>query len=198
MTTSVNKEIEKRYFVNPKQLKSFLRSTKAASADGSKPWAIKVEKIEQYYIAKSRGNTVRLRISRDELGEIKCVLCIKGGNDKVNEVETLVPYEFAKALVENFSYTKITKTRKTVDLHYKGLKLEIDVFSGLHKGLIIAEIEVPKEDFQFKKGVLPPFLEKELDSNESRALSNFGLSLIETREAFLGMIEDLKLNQFLS
>lgn len=165
------REIENRYFtsITPDNIDSLINC-------GLKH--LSTEKICQHYLAKSDGNTVRLRESiRDD--QITYVLCIKGSGDGENEVEEDVSPAFARPIMNGvFNTTFIEKIRYTFELGYAGLKIEIDFFQGTLLGLVIAEIEIPNDDFIIPDYAIPSFIRYKLKGDAKKALSNYDLSLM--------------------
>ncbi len=113
------------------------------------PMAIKETKITQGYLTSVPERTVRVRIK----GE-KGFLTIKGiGNETGTtrfEWETEIPVKDANELLKLCEPGIINKTRFIIP-EKSGLKFEVDVFHGDNEGLIVAEIELPSEDFPFEK-----------------------------------------------
>jgi adenylate cyclase len=68
-------------------------------------------------------------------------------------MEYPIPAADAQALIGLRRGAVIEKVRHIVP--YAGLTWEVDVFAGENAGLIIAEIELPHEDYRLE---LPPFV----------------------------------------
>ena len=69
-----------------------------------------------------------------------------GFGEEVHEVETILNEEQYNELLEYFTIgDAISKTRYAIPMN-NGTKWEVDVFSGKHKGTIVAEIELPTPD----------------------------------------------------
>lgn len=120
--------------------------------------ATKAYPIDQGYLHASPP-TLRVRV-RGEQG----FLTIKGGSDKSGlareEYEYEIPLSDAKALLALCGSRRLTKTRYLVP--YAGYTWEVDVFSGRHEGLILAELEVTSLDETFP---LPPWVGDEVTGN---------------------------------
>lgn len=173
--SNAQREIEHRYFtcLSPSDTESLLSCGLEL---------IKEENITQHYIAKSHGNTVRLRRS-ESAGEISYVICVKGQGDGVNEVEDPVSPVFALPIMDGaFNTPSISKKRYTFLLGYAGLKIEVDFFEGALFGLVIAEIEVPHDKFSIPEHVLPGFIKRIMSDAERFALSNYGLAMMSDDE----------------
>lgn len=174
--TSVMKEIEYKYQVDIEACLAYIAS--------NEKHALRIEDIEQHYIAKENGNTVRLRVSH--IGEyVERVLCIKSNGADINEAEEGVSEAFADAIIsDNFKTSKVNKRRVTFAFDHDGhiLKLEIDVYKDKLVGLIIAEVEVPHKGFEIPSEALPSFVIRKMTRGESKYLSNYALSLMERSE----------------
>ena len=143
---------------------------------------VKKEAITQHYIAKSMGNTVRLRRTTSGSGT-DYVLCVKGSGEGINELQYYVDLDFARPILDGaFNTPFIEKTRHTFDLGYQGFKIEIDVFHGELTGLIIAEIEVPDLSIAIPDSVLPDYIKRIMTPEEKRELSNYGLALMDAEQ----------------
>lgn len=112
--------------------------------------------IKQGFLNSNKNRTVRIRIL-DDLGYIT----VKGISNKTGttrfEWEKEIPLKEAETLLLLTEQDPIEKFRYLVK--NKDLLFEIDVFEGLNKGLIIAEIELENENQNFDK---PNWLGKEV------------------------------------
>lgn len=102
------------------------------------------QKIFQGYISKTPAIRVRQK------GE-KFYLTVK--EVKVfnrMEFETEIDKETFDKLWATTKGSRVEKTRYTLPAG-NNLIWEIDVFEGSNKGLLLAEIELPSEDFEFEK-----------------------------------------------
>ena len=113
-------------------------------------------RIVQGYICSEKGRTVRVRI-RDDKG----YLTVKGAASSSGlsryEFEREVPLEDAEQMLRLCEQESINKERYLVP--YKGHTWEVDVFHGANEGLILAEIELSREDEPFER---PSWLGKEV------------------------------------
>ena len=102
--------------------------------------------IVQGYLSTDPNRTIRVRTVRDRYG----YLCIKGlkQNLSAKEDEVEISYDSAQKILKLCGEMTIAKLRYRVP--WEDLIFEIDVFSGRHDGVIIAELELPSEDHQFK------------------------------------------------
>jgi len=106
-------------------------------------------RITQGYLSSVPERAVRVRIS-----DKKGFLTIKGiGNDSGTsryEWEREIPLHEAKELMLLCEGGVIDKTRFLVP-ETTGLTFEVDEFYGVNQGLVMAEIELPSENYAFEK-----------------------------------------------
>jgi adenylate cyclase len=150
----MNVEIERKFLIDFDELK---REAPLIFQNGIN--------ISQGYIAKTDNHTVvRVRVAND-----KAFLTVKGKNIGATrpEFEYSIPFNDGQEMLETLCDKKIQKTRYLykIDNH----TWEIDVFSGIHKGLIIAEIELSSEDEYFFK---PSWLMQEVTYDKKYYNSN--------------------------
>jgi CYTH domain-containing protein len=102
--------------------------------------------IQQGYLCRGNGKTVRIRLA----GE-KAFLTIKGSREGITraEFEYEIPFGEGEELLTLCDDAIIEKKRHVVK--YKGFKWEVDEFQGENEGLVVAEIELDKEDQQFER-----------------------------------------------
>ena len=115
--------------------------------------------IRQGYLSLDPERTVRVRLKGN-----KGYLTIKGASDESGwsrfEWEKEISADEAEQLLALSLQGKIEKTRYIVPLSgQEPLVVEVDVFEGEHKGLILAEIELPSRDMKIE---LPEWLGKEV------------------------------------
>lgn len=113
------------------------------------PHVVGSTKITQSYISTDPERTVRVCIE-----STKGFLTIKGSPNQTGvsrfEWENEIPINEAEDLLKICEPGTIQKTRFIVP-EKTGLNFEVDVFHGDNEGLIIAEIELPTEGYQFVK-----------------------------------------------
>lgn len=113
--------------------------------------------IRQGYLALNERCSVRVRTWND-----KAYLTIKSkavkGSFSRYEFEKEISVAEAEALLALAMSGKIEKTRWIVPLQ-DGLVCEVDEFKGLNSGLVMAEVELQREDQDFQK---PDFIGKEV------------------------------------
>ena len=100
----------------------------------------------QGYLNRDKERTVRVRIA----GE-KAFLTIKGVTRGATraEYEYEIPVADAEPLLKLCDGPLIEKTRHTVAC--SGITWEIDEFHGENEGLVVAEVELQKEDQYFER-----------------------------------------------
>lgn len=112
--------------------------------------------IEQGYFATDPGRTVRIRIRDD-----KAYLTIKGPSTNEGlsryEFEIEIPVDDAKMMMTMCMPGQIIKERYLVRSGQH--VVEVDEFEGDNKGLVVAEIELEREDEAYEK---PDFLGREV------------------------------------
>lgn len=111
--------------------------------------------IKQGYIQTVDYTTVRVRICDKE-----AFLTIKGKSEGASrlEFEYSIPLSDAEAMLTNLCASSlIDKTRYLVE--HEGHVWEVDVFEGANKGLIVAEIELDREEEYF---ALPEWVREEV------------------------------------
>lgn len=113
--------------------------------------------LQQGYLSRDKGRTVRVRI-----WDKSAFLTIKGANTGASrpEFEYPIPVDDALQLLQLCPPPIISKTRHIYK--YEGNKWEIDEFHEELEGLILAEIEIPSEDYQFK---IPAFVGKDVTND---------------------------------
>lgn len=123
-------EVERKFLINPTE------------------WE-KVEKGQgtlymQGYISTDPSKTVRVRVAGT-----KGFLTIKGATTGVSrgEFEYEIPVDDAQQMLNSFCPSRIMKTRH--EIIYHGKLWEVDVFLDQNEGLIVAEIELNREDETF-------------------------------------------------
>ncbi len=129
----MSKEIERKFLVS----------------EDFKKYASKSYKIAQGYLSAVPERTVRIRI-RDHQGFITIKGISNASGTTRFEWEKEIPVNEAENLLLLCEPTIIEKTRHIVPAN-DNLYFEVDEFLGENKGLIIAEIELPHENTEFKK-----------------------------------------------
>lgn len=111
--------------------------------------------FRQSYLAETDRAVVRVRIIDGK----DAVITIKSGKSDLSrsEFEYPVPLADAEALTGLRQGSELSKTRFRAP--YGGRTWEVDVYSGDNAGLVVAEIELEKEEAAVK---LPPWLGREV------------------------------------
>lgn len=135
-------EIERKYLVKNSSYKDL---------------ASQKREIAQGYLTRKPERTVRVRIS----GE-KGYLTVKGITTSFtrHEYEYEIPLSDACEMLAMCEKGIVEKCRYIVD--FKGHRWEVDEYQGALKGLVVAEIELAREDVEFS---LPSFVGKEVTGN---------------------------------
>ena len=128
--------------------------------------AVRSLRMQQGYLARGGGNTVRVRTAGD-----RAWLTVKGpspnGISRL-EWEKEIPVADAEELLALCVGAVIDKTRWIVPVEGaspsagKGRYFEVDEFHGDNEGLVVAEIELDSEDEKFPK---PQWLGEEVTSD---------------------------------
>ncbi len=138
------KEIERKFLVN----------------GDFRPFITKTINIVQGYLSSNPDRTVRVRTWGN-----KAFITIKGKSSSDGtsryEWEKEIDYKDALSLLDLCEPGIIKKHRHIIPLN-KTLKFEVDEFFEENKGLIIAEIELPKPDYPFPA---PKWLGKEVTND---------------------------------
>lgn len=103
--------------------------------------------VKQGYLSLSKKRTVRIRISGD-----KGFLTVKGKSYGATrqEYEYEIPYQDALEMIEN-QCKKYLIEKLRYEIRFKNNTWEVDEFSGMNKGLVVAEIELEDEEQDFEK-----------------------------------------------
>jgi len=136
-------EIERKFLVNNTQFLLGLKGTE----------------FKQGYLNRE-GATVRVRVAGDQ-----AFLTIKGKTEGISraEFEYPIPVNDAEAMLATLcALAPIEKTRYLIN--HSNKCWEVDVFHGVNKGLIVAEVELHSEDEAL---VLPEWVGAEV-SHEAR------------------------------
>ena len=124
--------------------------------------------IEQGYLAKVTGATIRVRVRDRKHGSVT----IKSRSHDISrhEFEYDIPLADARALLRLCGDARLSKRRHRIE---RGdLVWEIDEFRGRHRGLVIAEVELTRRN---QKIDLPEWIGK--DVSRARKYQNSYLAL---------------------
>lgn len=113
--------------------------------------------IKQGYLNSDPERTVRVRVYGNQ-----GFLTIKGKSENLTrkEYEYDIPSYEAEALLDLCEKPLIEKTRNLCQ--HEGHVWEVDVFEGVNRGLILAEIELTREDEKFS---IPNWAGKEVSTD---------------------------------
>jgi adenylate cyclase len=102
--------------------------------------------IVQAYLVNEPGKVIRIRVT-----DFNGFITIKGENTGATrpEFEYPIPREEALSILELFPSKRIDKIRYKIE--FEGHIWEIDEFFEENEGLILAEIELEREDEPFEK-----------------------------------------------
>lgn len=146
-------EIERKFLVN------------SAAVSKIATHASAIKKITQGYLFNEPSKTIRVRLSESNKRQT-AYLTIKG--PKIGSMSVVfeysIPYDDGLHLLTMCEHT-LTKTRYNItDDH--GQQWEVDVFDGLNKGLVVAEIEMADAD---QHVVLPEWVGREVTTDPNYA-----------------------------
>ncbi len=124
--------------------------------------------IVQGFLSRESGRTVRVRIRGD-----KGFITIKGKGTAAAhpEFEYEIPLDDAVQIMRLCEPPIIEKTRYIV--MHEGNRWEVDEFHGSLQGLVIAELEIPYEGYQFH---LPGFIGREVTGDRRYYNSQLGFT----------------------
>ena len=108
-------------------------------------------RLKQGYLSFSP--TVRVRTQEGPGDILKAYITIKGtGTIGRDEFEYEIPHQEGEQLLKIANGAIVSKKRYHLPVkNQPELKWELDVFEGDNMGLVVAELEMPNEDFQFEK-----------------------------------------------
>jgi adenylate cyclase len=111
--------------------------------------------IHQAYLARTTAATVRVRLVDDE----DAYVSVKTARDGAirGEYEYAIPASDAREMMSMRTGIIVKKKRHIVVVH--DMQWEVDVFEGVHEGLVIAEIELPHAEAAFER---PDWLGREV------------------------------------
>nr|WP_298100308.1 CYTH domain-containing protein [uncultured Shinella sp.] len=149
------KEIERKFLVSGQRWRTFANEGVA---------------IRQAYIVAQDDRSLRVRI----YGDGRALLTIKVGHAALvrDEYEVEIDRDEAEDMLRHTVGTIIEKVRYKVP--HEGYVWEVDVYSGAHRGLVIAEVELSSihDDPQLPNWVGREVTGESQYSNQSMALGN--------------------------
>ncbi|MER8825411.1 CYTH domain-containing protein [Mesorhizobium sp. M0938] len=138
------KEIERKFLVSGNEWRDL------AEAD---------IRIRQFYLAAAPNRSVRVRIS--DGASAKLTLKFGSKARERDEFEYLIPLAEAEEMLAFAIGHVIEKTRHHV--RHRGHLYEVDVFGGIHSGLVVAELETPED---VPDEMLPDWLGREVTGEQ--------------------------------
>ncbi|MGM9803390.1 MAG: CYTH domain-containing protein [Muribaculaceae bacterium] len=129
-------EIEHKYLVN---------------GESYKDMAEECHHIMQGYLSTQKQRTVRVRVIDN-----RAFITVKGENSGATrcEYEYEIPCDDARAMLSNLCLKPIIEKYRYI-VRYEQNRWEVDEFKGNLNGLVMAEIELPCEQYAYAK---PPFV----------------------------------------
>lgn len=129
------------------------------SGNGWRKHADRGKSLRQAYLANTAKVSARVRI----VGKATATLTIKSEGSTLSraEYEYAVPVKDARGLLKLCIGHLVVKRRHIV--RAGKLRFEIDVFAGRHRGLVIAEIELPSARAKFER---PAWLGREITGDK--------------------------------
>lgn len=122
-------------------------------------------RIKQGYLSINKNAVVRVRVKND-----KAYLTIKGSNSGIArlEFEYEIPLDEANEMLEKLCQKPvIDKTRYLIN--HENHTWEVDVFYGDNEGLVVAEVELLREDEHIN---LPIWIKEEVSHDDRYFNSN--------------------------
>jgi adenylate cyclase len=126
------KETERKFLVSGKDWRKFSDRGRA---------------IQQAYLALTKTISLRVRT----IGKSKGYITIKSADAETtrSEFEYSIPFKDAQALMKLRTGHIVKKRRYVVNAGKT--RIEVDVFEGNHRGLVIAEVEFPSKRKRFNR-----------------------------------------------
>jgi len=123
--------------------------------DGWRSSIVKSARIRDGLIATFNGRKARVRIIDDH-----ATIALKGQQNGFgrSEFEYAIPYSDAEEMLRTMCDDRVLEKMRYYVPH-AGLTWEIDVYEGLLKGVVIAEVELDREDRALQ---LPDWVGKEI------------------------------------
>ena len=122
-------------------------------------------RIKQGYLSTDKNAVVRVRVKND-----KAYLTIKGSNSGIArlEFEYEIPLDEANEMIEKLCQKPvIDKTRYIIN--HENHTWEVDIFYGDNEGLVVAEVELSREDEHIN---LPSWVKEEVSHDDRYFNSN--------------------------
>lgn len=155
----MKKELELKFIVDPTKFADIVRGSSARMH------------ITQGYLFGDSHFRVRNILAE---GGKNSLLTIKSDREGIerDEFEYAIPYKEGVALLEKFATATISKTRYLITNDRN--KWEVDDFHGKNYGLILAEIEIPQEDYNVS---IPDWLALNMPVSDDDRYYNYNLAI---------------------
>lgn len=125
--------------------------------------------IQQAYIPTTNGTTVRVRLAGDSawLGiKTPAVECSR------HEYEYRIPITDAREMLQQVCSSSVVEKHRYL-VNHRGMTWEIDVFRGSNDGLIVAEVELERQNQQLE---LPDWVAEEVSFDTRYSNHNLATS----------------------
>lgn len=153
------------------------------TGDGWRKLSLRQERLRDGLVATAADRKVRVRIYNGG-GCARATLTVKTGTGarRNAEYEYEIPVADAEELLaRHCDDMLLTKTRH--DVPYQGFMWQIDVYEGLLDGVVMAEVELPREDIDLP---LPPWIGREVTGNPDYKKINLQKARLAARAAGSG------------
>jgi adenylate cyclase len=150
------------------------------TGDGWRKLSVRQERLRDGLVASTADRKVRVRIY-DSAGVGRATLTVKTGTGarRNAEFEYAIPVADAEALLaRHCGDMLLTKTRHYVP--HEGFIWEIDVYEGLLDGVVMAEVELPREDIEVP---LPSWVGREVTGDPDYKKINLQKTRLAARTA---------------
>lgn len=147
--------------------------------DGWRELSVRQERLRDGLVASTADRKVRVRIY--DSGGSRATLTVKTGTGarRNAEFEYAIPVADAEMLLaRHCGEMLLTKTRHYVP--HEGFTWEIDVYEGLLDGVVMAEVELPREDIEVP---LPAWVGREVTGDPDYKKINLQKARLAVQEA---------------
>jgi adenylate cyclase len=150
------------------------------AGDGWRKLSLRQERLRDGLVASTVDRKVRVRVY-DGGGSARATLTVKTGTGarRNAEFEYAIPVADAEDLLaRHCDDLLLTKTRHYVP--HEGFTWEIDVYEGLLDGVVMAEVELTRQDIDLP---LPPWIGREVTGNPDYKKINLQKARLAARAA---------------
>lgn len=146
------------------------------TSDGWQRLSVRHERLRDGLLATTADRKVRVRIYG---ARATLTVKAKAGSRHNAEYEYKIPIADAEELLaRHCDGNLLTKTRHYVP--YEGFMWEIDVYEGLLAGVVLAEVELPREGIEVP---LPPWVGREVTGDPDYKKINLQKARLAAQEA---------------